>query len=300
MRRPTLSGFIRKIIAAFLLQAAAATFAFAVPPAGNAGGLRRSDLDQNRWHRPDRNRGRPNSGRRNRDRAGRKSHLSQRFRLPRISTAAHRDDGRHDLRPRLSDQARRDHGCDHATSRERQTRSRRARRTLLAALRLHGKERITVRELLTHYSGLKADVDLGRKWNGNGAALKMIEAEMPLYPPGTHYRYSDVNFEALGEIVRRVSGLALDVYCQERIFGPLGMTGTSFRPPAAERDRIAPPFTSTAGCAWDWSTTRLRRGWRVWPDTRVCSPPPMISQSLCACCWMADAREMFGYSLRAR
>ncbi len=104
----------------------------------------------------------------------------------------------------------------------------------------HGKERITVRELLTHYSGLRADLDLGRKWNGNGAALKMIAAQAPLYPPGTHYQYSDINFEALGEIVRRVSGLALDVYCQARIFGPLGMTDTGFRPPVAKRDLIAP------------------------------------------------------------
>jgi len=105
---------------------------------------------------------------------------------------------------------------------------------------LHGKERITVRDLLTHYSGLRADLDLRRKWSGNAAALRMVEAETPLYPPGVHYQYSDINFEALGEIVRRVSGLALDAYCQARIFGPLGMKDTRFRPPAAKRDRIAP------------------------------------------------------------
>lgn len=105
---------------------------------------------------------------------------------------------------------------------------------------LQGKERITVRDLLTHYSGLRADLDLRRKWSGDAAALSMIKAERPLYPPGVHYQYSDINFEALGEIVRRVSGLALDAYCQARIFGPLGMKDTGFTPPAAKRDRIAP------------------------------------------------------------
>lgn len=104
----------------------------------------------------------------------------------------------------------------------------------------NGKERITVRELMTHYSGLAADLDLAGKWTGYGTALEMIKAARPLYPPGTHYAYSDVNFEVLGEVVRRVSGMPLDAYCEAHIFRPLGMTDTGFRPPAAERDRIAP------------------------------------------------------------
>jgi uncharacterized protein YbbC (DUF1343 family)/CubicO group peptidase (beta-lactamase class C family) len=104
----------------------------------------------------------------------------------------------------------------------------------------NGKEPITVRELMTHYSGLAADLDLAGKWTGYGTALEMIEAARPLYPPGTHYAYSDINFEALGEVVRRVSGVPLDAYCAAHIFLPLGMTDTGFRPPASERDRIAP------------------------------------------------------------
>src|SRR5512146_279414 len=104
----------------------------------------------------------------------------------------------------------------------------------------NGKGRITVRDLLTHYSGLRPDLDLSRKWNGNAAAMRMIEAETPLYPPDTHYRYSDINFEVLGEIVRRVSGLPLDAYCRARIFRPLGMNDTGFSPPLNRRDRIAP------------------------------------------------------------
>ena len=97
-----------------------------------------------------------------------------------------------------------------------------------------------MRHLLTHYSGLAPDLKLDRRWSGYGTALMMIEAEKPHYPPGTHYRYSDINFEALGELVRRVSGLPLDVYCRARIFSPLGMTDTSFKPPASKDGRIAP------------------------------------------------------------
>ena len=240
MRRPTLSRFIRKIIAAFLLQAAAATFAFAVPPAGNAGGLRRSDLDQIAGIvRTEIEAGRI---------PGAVIEIGQGERVIYRGAFGYRE-----FQPRrivmtpdtIFDLASLTKPVATTVAIMQLHESGKLDLDAPAArywprFGLHGKERITVRELLTHYSGLKADVDLGRKWNGNGAALKMIEAEMPLYPPGTHYRYSDVNFEALGEIVRRVSGLALDVYCQERIFGPLGMTETSFRPPAAERDRIAP------------------------------------------------------------
>jgi len=104
----------------------------------------------------------------------------------------------------------------------------------------NGKEPITVRQLMTHYSGLAADLDLANQWSGYNTALEMIIAGKPLYPPGTHYAYSDVNFEALGEVVRRVSGMQLDAYCAANIFAPLGMTDTEFRPPASDRVRIAP------------------------------------------------------------
>ena len=104
----------------------------------------------------------------------------------------------------------------------------------------NGKESITVRDLLTHYSGLAADLNLGPSWQGYDAALRMIEDQKPLDEPGTHYRYSDINFEALGELVHRISGLSLDEYCRKFIFEPLGMAETSFRPPVSERNRIAP------------------------------------------------------------
>ena len=101
------------------------------------------------------------------------------------------------------------------------------------------KAAITVRELLTHYSGLRPDLP-GGDWSGYATALGMIAAERPRTPPGSAYAYSDINFEVLGELVRRVSGQPLDVYCQQHIFGPLGMHDTGFRPSRALHDRIAP------------------------------------------------------------
>ena len=103
-----------------------------------------------------------------------------------------------------------------------------------------GKTGITIRQLLTHYSGLRPDLGLTRKWSGYREAMRQIIAEKPVLAPGTGFIYSDINFEILGELVRRVSGLPLDKYCNKNIFRPLGMKDTAFSPPSSLRDRIAP------------------------------------------------------------
>jgi CubicO group peptidase (beta-lactamase class C family) len=108
------------------------------------------------------------------------------------------------------------------------------------AFRKNGKGGITVRQLLTHYSGLQPGLELKHEWSGYRKAMKMIIAEKPVSPPGTSYIYSDINFEVLGEIVRRVSGKPLDVYCADHIFKPMGMIDTGFKPSPALQDRIAP------------------------------------------------------------
>lgn len=104
----------------------------------------------------------------------------------------------------------------------------------------NGKDRITVRDLLTHYSGLRPALDLKPKWSGYDTALSMIEEEKPVFPPGTNFIYSDINFIILGELVSRISGKPLDVYCTEHIFKPLGMKNTGFKPSPVLRPRIAP------------------------------------------------------------
>ncbi len=104
----------------------------------------------------------------------------------------------------------------------------------------NGKEEITVRELLTHHSGLPKDLDLSQPWEGRETALRMAYADKPTYPPGSRFLYSDVNFIVLGALVERVSGLSLDEYCQKNILTPLQMTRTRFLPPAAWFPKTAP------------------------------------------------------------
>ncbi len=103
-----------------------------------------------------------------------------------------------------------------------------------------GLEAITVRQLLTHYSGLRPDFDLSVPWEGYDSAIQLLFKETTQREPGKEFVYSDLNFIALGEIVRVVSGKTLDQYAAETIYRPLGMSRTTFNPPAAWRDRMAP------------------------------------------------------------
>jgi len=104
----------------------------------------------------------------------------------------------------------------------------------------NGKEDITVRQLLTHFSGLPQDLDLKSAWEGKATAYQMAFAAAPVMPPGSKFMYSDVNFIVLGALVERVSGQTLDAYAAAHIFAPLHMTRTCFNPPASWRASIAP------------------------------------------------------------
>ena len=113
----------------------------------------------------------------------------------------------------------------------------------------YGKERITVEQLLTHVSGLRPDLDLDEEFTGYAIALERTFDERPVAGPGEQFIYSDLNFMLLGEIVARVSGLPLDQFAARRIFEPLGMGETMFRPPAELAGRIA-PTESCVGLEW--------------------------------------------------
>jgi uncharacterized protein YbbC (DUF1343 family)/CubicO group peptidase (beta-lactamase class C family) len=102
------------------------------------------------------------------------------------------------------------------------------------------KEDITVRQLLIHHSGLSEDLDLSQPWEGRDTAFRMAFAEKPVYPPGSKFLYSDINFITLGALVERVTDTTLDAYCAKNIFAPLFMAHTRFVPPAAWRAEIAP------------------------------------------------------------
>lgn len=103
-----------------------------------------------------------------------------------------------------------------------------------------GRSDITVRDLLTHYSGLRPDVDLVPRWNGELTGINLALQDKPQTTPGRRFVYSDINFVILAEIVRAVSGKRIDEYARENIFEPLGMVDTGYLPSASLRSRIAP------------------------------------------------------------
>ncbi|MGA3259918.1 MAG: exo-beta-N-acetylmuramidase NamZ domain-containing protein [Bryobacteraceae bacterium] len=103
-----------------------------------------------------------------------------------------------------------------------------------------GKSGITLRNLFTHFSGLKPDVPLANPWSGYQTGIKLACTDPPDGPPGARFVYSDINFILLGELVHRLSGQTLSDYVRDHIFQPLGMQDTMFQPPAALAPRIAP------------------------------------------------------------
>jgi uncharacterized protein YbbC (DUF1343 family)/CubicO group peptidase (beta-lactamase class C family) len=104
----------------------------------------------------------------------------------------------------------------------------------------NGKEEVTIRQLLTHYSGLRADLDLRPSWTGLDEGYRRANAEKLINPPGSTFLYSDINFIVLGELVQKVSGVTLNQYAETFIFGPLGMNTTRFLPPMSLLARTAP------------------------------------------------------------
>lgn len=104
----------------------------------------------------------------------------------------------------------------------------------------NGKDQITLEHLLLHTSGLIADNPIADYNSGPDKALENICNLKLVSPIGSKFRYSDVNFIVLGELVKRVSGKSLDVFCQEKLFGPLGMTDTSFGTSGEKVSRTAP------------------------------------------------------------
>lgn len=118
------------------------------------------------------------------------------------------------------------------------------------AFAANGKATITVRQLLTHVSGLPADLDLAPDWQGQDEGLARAAAARPEHAPGERFVYSDINFIVLGELVRRVSGEPLDTYARRHIFAPLAMNDTGFLPPKAALTRIAATDRQAGSVRW--------------------------------------------------
>lgn len=104
-----------------------------------------------------------------------------------------------------------------------------------------GRDAVTVRHLLTHSAAFRSGLPRSPDWQGQDAALALACRQTPTDPPGTAFRYSDINYILLGLLVQREAGMPLERFVHARIFAPLGLVDTGYLPlarmPAA---RIAP------------------------------------------------------------
>src|SRR5215207_549791 len=102
------------------------------------------------------------------------------------------------------------------------------------------KDAVTIRMLLEHRSGLPAGRDLWRLASTPEEARAAVISTPLFAPPGQYVEYSDLGADMLGFIVEAVSGEKLDRFLDTRVFAPLGMSDTRFRPDGSLRGRIAP------------------------------------------------------------
>ena len=109
-----------------------------------------------------------------------------------------------------------------------------------------GKERVTIRHLLTHSSGLPAWRRLFAESSSRDEAFALVDTTALLRQPGDTFIYSDVGAIALTQVVETITGRRIDVFLDARVFGPLGMTSTRYLPPESWRTRIAPTENDTA------------------------------------------------------
>ena len=102
------------------------------------------------------------------------------------------------------------------------------------------KDQITIRQLLEHRSGLPAGRDIWRIAHSPEEARAAVISSNLFAAPGQVYEYSDLGADMLGFVIEAVSGETLDKFLDRRVFTPLGMSDTHFRPDASLRGRIAP------------------------------------------------------------
>ena len=133
----------------------------------------------------------------------------------------------------------------------------------LPAFAERGKEKISVRHLLTHSSGLRPwrayHADLAERDRRRGESVVGTRAgkveittrvlrSAPVHEPGEASVYGDLDFIALGALVEAVASEELDVFCARRIFQPLGLVDTRFNRLPFTRERAR--YAATEQCSW--------------------------------------------------
>ena len=104
----------------------------------------------------------------------------------------------------------------------------------------HGKDAITIQDLLVHQSGLIPDNALSDYLDGPELAWERICDLKLIAPVGQQFKYSDVNFIVLAKLVEKISNQNIHEYSQENIFVPLGMNETGYTPREELKQRAAP------------------------------------------------------------
>src|SRR2546428_12135712 len=107
------------------------------------------------------------------------------------------------------------------------------------------KERVTIRHLLTHSSGMPAWRPLYAEAKTREEAVALVDTTALLRQPGDTFIYSDLGAIVLTQAVEAITGQRLNDFLDARLFGPLGMTSTRFLPPESRRNRIAPIHNDT-------------------------------------------------------
>ncbi|MFN2571305.1 MAG: serine hydrolase domain-containing protein [Gemmatimonadales bacterium] len=115
------------------------------------------------------------------------------------------------------------------------------------AFRGPGKDRVTIRHLLTHSSGVPAWRPLYIETTTRTTAFALVDTTALQRQPGDTFVYSDLGAIVLTQIVEGLAGQRLDAYLDAHLFQPLVMTSTRFLPPPDWRDRIAPTERSQDG-----------------------------------------------------
>ena len=136
--------------------------------------------------------------------------------------------------------------------------------TYLPAFGANGKGGITVRQLLTHTSGLKPWMPLWSGWPDKASRIAAVLDVAPTSPPGTTYVYSDLNLITLGVLVERQTGKALDQLVRERITDPLKLKDTGYNPDPSLKPRIAATeFEASPPRGMVWGEVHDENAWSL-------------------------------------
>jgi CubicO group peptidase (beta-lactamase class C family) len=127
-----------------------------------------------------------------------------------------------------------------------------------------GKERVTLRHLLTHTSGLPAYLQLWKLEGSTEARIQRVLSTPLLDPPGSVFRYSDLGLIAMGRLVELVAGSSLDRVVRDLVIEPLRLERTLYRPTADLKPHIAPTEDEEAvGRGMVWGEVHDENAWSL-------------------------------------